>query len=873
MNSINPLDYLICFARPLGIDKPSAWIEHVPFGMFMVDLLRPNVLVELGTHTGVSYSAFCQAVKQLGLQTRCYAVDTWEGDVHAGYYGAEVLADLRAYHDPLYGEFSRLVQNTFDNAVEYFADGSIDLLHIDGLHTYEAVRHDFETWLPRLSERGVVLFHDTNVRERDFGVWKLWLELKQQFPCFEFVHGHGLGVLRVGNVPTPALEPLFSMTDDQSKRIKELFFTLGSQCSAAGKHESHVQALTAELAERDKHVATLQQAVGEHDKHVAMLQQAVAERDKHVATLKQAVAERDKHVATLKQAVAERDGQIAKLCHAVAEQERKIARLNKAVAERDQSRRKLQAIRRSTSWRLTAPLRFIKRSSLHVRRRLRKAAGITARSLYRVLPLSVGQKVRLKGWVFSAFPIVFGHTRVYRNWLVSRGHRSGPGALVSDKPRIGPRPQAADLRYVLAQVRTDALRASATPVSPTGMGSEVGNASGAYSRRIGRALWHRTNRHSSAPTGERAAQANVPLTPQKEISHPFPTPSAQSRVRAVGSAASTPRRKVAFICQPEYFQSLYESDLDDVFDVGRFPFTFSGRPSDFKDVVRFNADVNIFFRGEFVPLEVLERLSGKKVNWSSEPFPKLLSGRFHFTKDSLSRLKTFIPVLDRGFDYIFHYDEASRQFLEQHGIYLSGYVPFPVATDFYRPINEFPQYETFFIGRSTPHREAILGPLKRDTRCLHIAHGVYGEELIRYINASRVVLNLHAEEEMSWEPRLQLLLSCMRLVISEPISPNPFLQPGRDFIEARGPHQFYTVCLDALANPAKYESIQHAGYNHTFEHLSAKVLIPRFVNDILDGRFRRPAFNPAVFNLSLLELAAKYNGFDHLLGQYAIRDA
>lgn len=101
MERLNPFAHPICFADPNRLTPHSAWREHIPFAMFLVDILRPKVIVELGTHYGDSYCAFCQAVKELGLDTRCYAIDTWRGDPHTGFYGSEVLADLRAHHDPL----------------------------------------------------------------------------------------------------------------------------------------------------------------------------------------------------------------------------------------------------------------------------------------------------------------------------------------------------------------------------------------------------------------------------------------------------------------------------------------------------------------------------------------------------------------------------------------------------------------------------------------------------------------------------------------------------------------------------------------------------------------------------------------------------
>ncbi len=198
------LDPLFWSAVRLG--APSAWWRHVPFAHWVVSAARPNVLVELGTHAGVSYSAFCQAVKSANLPTRCHAVDTWKGDEHSGNYGEAIFDEFNLYNDQHFSAFSTLIRATFDEALGKMEDASIDLLHIDGLHTYEAVKRDYENWLPKLSDRAVVLFHDINERSGDFGVWRLWEELEARHPSFTFLHGFGLGVLAVGtHAPDPIL--------------------------------------------------------------------------------------------------------------------------------------------------------------------------------------------------------------------------------------------------------------------------------------------------------------------------------------------------------------------------------------------------------------------------------------------------------------------------------------------------------------------------------------------------------------------------------------------------------------------------------------------------------------------------------------------
>lgn len=262
---IRPLAQRAMFMRPEHLCK-SAWLEHIPFAFWLVEAHRPRVLVELGTDSGASYFAFCQAVDRLGLDTRCFAVDTWKGDQHSGFYGEDTFESVSARNEAHYAHFSRLVRSTFDEALEHFSDGTIDLLHIDGLHLLEAVRHDFESWLPKLSERAVVIFHDSNVRERQFGVFRMVEELKGRYPSFEFTYGHGLAVFGVGPEQTDLVSRLFETGEDGFARrmLHDIFGRLGRACvdaHAAEHRQAQLRDLRADIARREGEVARTREAL------------------------------------------------------------------------------------------------------------------------------------------------------------------------------------------------------------------------------------------------------------------------------------------------------------------------------------------------------------------------------------------------------------------------------------------------------------------------------------------------------------------------------------------------------------------------------------------------------------------------------------
>ncbi len=210
---------------------PGPWAGHLAFAYDLVAAERPGLLVELGTFFGESYFGFCQAIKEKSIACNCYAVDTWKGDAHGGFYSEEIYADVEAYNRTHYSSFSHLMQMTFDEALSYFSAGSIDVLHIDGHHSYESVRNNFESWIEKVRPGGIILLHDVCVRTAGFGVWRFWEELCAAFPHFAFAHSAGLGVVmkpgaqRAGDF----LSELLAADSEEQARIGHYYAALAER--------------------------------------------------------------------------------------------------------------------------------------------------------------------------------------------------------------------------------------------------------------------------------------------------------------------------------------------------------------------------------------------------------------------------------------------------------------------------------------------------------------------------------------------------------------------------------------------------------------------------------------------------------------------
>ena len=171
----------------------------------MLDVMqkaRSRTVVEIGTARGGTLMLFCcVAMSDATIVT----IDLPCGRFGGGY---------SAFRVPLYQDFAWKSQKihllrgdshsnvTFEKSVSVLSGRPVDFLFIDGDHTYEGVRRDFELYSPLVGKRGIIAFHDIAklAPNENYGVYRLWEELKHSYKWQEIIAdpnqlGFGIGLL------------------------------------------------------------------------------------------------------------------------------------------------------------------------------------------------------------------------------------------------------------------------------------------------------------------------------------------------------------------------------------------------------------------------------------------------------------------------------------------------------------------------------------------------------------------------------------------------------------------------------------------------------------------------------------------------------
>ncbi len=144
---------------------------------------RPHsVVVEIGTASGGTLGSFCKVASRGALVV---SIDLPGGDFGGGYSEAEIPRMRRFARGHQVVHFLRRdshQESTKEALLGILAGREISFLFIDGDHTYDGVKSDFEMYSPLVRPGGIVAFHDIVEHPAHTGcqVDRLWAEIKSR---------------------------------------------------------------------------------------------------------------------------------------------------------------------------------------------------------------------------------------------------------------------------------------------------------------------------------------------------------------------------------------------------------------------------------------------------------------------------------------------------------------------------------------------------------------------------------------------------------------------------------------------------------------------------------------------------------------------
>ncbi len=164
----------------------STWKGHQKFVCWLVQVLKPKTVVDLGFDRGLSTIAFAYRNQghvfgidwfdNVNYATKCFALD---------FAFRNVTNAIRFQ----YAKNIHLIVGPFQEIAKKWVR-KIDILHIDWVHTYFSAKGRYEIWKKFLRPNAVILLHDVAAFPHETG--RFFDELPMH--KFLFAHAGGLGV-------------------------------------------------------------------------------------------------------------------------------------------------------------------------------------------------------------------------------------------------------------------------------------------------------------------------------------------------------------------------------------------------------------------------------------------------------------------------------------------------------------------------------------------------------------------------------------------------------------------------------------------------------------------------------------------------------
>src|SRR6185312_12547400 len=173
--------------------------------LHILDINKPKTVLEIGTANGGTLFLFC---KIAAPDATIISIDLPNGPFGGKFYPR--------WKTPVYKSFGQenqdvhLLRNdshdmeTLNQVKSILGKKQVDFLFIDGDHTYEGVKKDFEMYSPLVAEGGMIAFHDINTGTPDNvgDSPRFWKEIKSHYPHIEIIdfkldNGYGIGIIFV----------------------------------------------------------------------------------------------------------------------------------------------------------------------------------------------------------------------------------------------------------------------------------------------------------------------------------------------------------------------------------------------------------------------------------------------------------------------------------------------------------------------------------------------------------------------------------------------------------------------------------------------------------------------------------------------------